>query len=308
MKKIFVRFCLTALGSFTALTAANAQTLPNGTLETWSTRNSALAPTGWFTFDDLLASIGFPFPTATTTRSTDKHAGTYAAQLESKSNPLLQAVIPGILGIGSNPTLESEFPGGIPFTARPASMQFYYKLTGTGAADETAAAQVVLTKWDGTQSNPVAGAAIELTPSAGYTLVTLPLDYLSSVAPDSLRILFVSSTADEPTVGRVLLIDDVVMTGTALPVRNAARNEAVSVYPNPSADGLFMLTHTKEASWSRAAYTVTDATGRVVLRQAAASANSFGPRRVDLRGQGAGVYTLRLETPEGPVVQKLLIP
>ncbi|TGE22430.1 T9SS type A sorting domain-containing protein [Hymenobacter aquaticus] len=308
MKNKLVRLCLVVLSGLTAASAASAQTLPNGNLETWANRGAALAPTGWFTFDDILSSIGFPLPTGTTTRTTDKHGGTYAAQLEAKTNALLGATFPGVLGIGSNPNLDADFPGGIPFTARPANMQFYYKLTGTAAANETAGAQVVLTKWNGTEAELVGGAAIELAPAAGYTLVTLPLDYISSVAPDSIRILFVSSTAEEPTVGRLLFIDDVVMSGTATPTRDAERNAAVSVYPNPSADGLFLLTHTKQASWSRAAFTVTDATGRVVLRQPEAAANSFGPRRVDLRGQKAGMYTLLLDTPDGPVVQKLLIP
>ncbi|WP_167856543.1 T9SS type A sorting domain-containing protein [Hymenobacter metallicola] len=308
MKQQFVRIGLTALSSLLALSAAQAQALPNGTLETWETRAISLAPAGWFTFDDVLASSGFPLAAGTTTRSTDKHAGTYAARLESKTNTLLDVTFPGVLGLGTSPNIDADFPGGIPFTSRPASMQFYYKLTVPATSADAAGAQVVLTKWDGARSNVVAGGVIQLAPTSSYTLSTVPLQYQSSVAPDSIRILFVTGTQSTPTAGTVLFIDDVVMTGTATPTVDAARNAAVTVYPNPSADGLFTLSTTREASWTGAAYTVSDVTGRTVLQQPAAPANATGPRTVDLRGQRAGVYTLRLNTPEGPVVHKLLIP
>ncbi|PJJ48088.1 T9SS type A sorting domain-containing protein [Hymenobacter chitinivorans] len=307
MKKTFLRLFLLALTSAGTLTAASAQTLPNGNLETWVTRGTALAPTGWATFDDVLISLGFPIPTGTTSRSTDKHGGQYAALLENKANPLLGVTFPGVLIIGSSADLNADFPGGVPFTARPANMQFYYKLTGAAAATEMAAAQVVLTRWNGSESVIIAAGGTDLAPAANYTLQTIPLDYESSAAPDSIRILFASSTQDAPTVGSALLIDDVVMTGTALATVNAARNAAITVSPNPSNTGLFTLSTSRDASWTRSAYTVTDIAGRVVLRGAAAPVNASGQRTVDLRGQRAGLYTLRLDTPEGPVVHKLLL-
>ncbi|MCB2407647.1 T9SS type A sorting domain-containing protein [Hymenobacter lucidus] len=307
MKKTLVRLCLTALTTAVSL-SATAQTLPNGTLETWQTRGTALAPTSWFTFDDVLANSGFPFPVSTTSQTIDKHGGTYAALLENKSNPIFGFTFPGILGLGAGATIDSEFPGGIPFTGRPANMQFYYKLTGAAAATEMAGAQIILTKWNGTETTVIAAGADELAPASTYTLRTIPLQYASSATPDSIRIVFISSTNDAPTVGTSLYIDDVVLSGTATPTLDAARNAAVTVYPNPSADGLFMLSTSREANWVRAAYTVADMTGRIIVRQPAAPANASGLRTVDLRGQRAGVYTLRLDTPDGPVIHKLLIP
>jgi hypothetical protein len=304
MKQTLGRLFLAAFSSLTALSGANAQALPNGTLETWSTRGLALAPADWFTFDDFLLAAQVPVQIGNTTRTTDKHGGTYAAQLENKT--VLGNTAPGVLGVGPRATVDQDFPGGISFTGRPAGMQFYYKLTGAAAASELAGAQVVLTKWDGTQSNIIGGGALLLTPTTTYTLATIPVAYVSAAAPDSIHILFTSSTQARPTVGSTLFIDDVVLTGTITAVTDAARNAAVSVYPNPSTSGLFALHTTRDASWTRAAYTVTDATGRVILRQAAA-ANVIGPRAVDLRSQRAGVYTLRLETPDGPVFHKLVI-
>ncbi|UOQ52681.1 T9SS type A sorting domain-containing protein [Hymenobacter cellulosivorans] len=303
MKKTFLRFLLTALTSAGALTAASAQALPNGNFENWETRGATLAPVGWVTLDD---AFGLPISSGTVTRSSDKNGGQYAALLENKPYILPGVTFPGVLAIGTNADPEADLPGGVPFTGRPANMQFHYKLTGTTAASEIAGVQVALTRWTGTETVIVAAGGAELAPAANYTLETVPLEYESSATPDSIRIIFASGTSDEPTVGTALLIDDVVMTGTALATVNAARNAAVSVSPNPST-GVFTLSTSRDASWTRSAYTVTDVAGRVVQRGAAAPVNASGQRTVDLRGQRAGMYTLRLDTPEGPVVHKLLL-
>lgn len=67
---------------------------------------------------------------------------------------------------------------------------------------------------------------------------------------------------------------------------------AVSVYPNPSATGVFWL-----AGGGGAEAVVTDALGRVVRRQVVATGN--GPAPLDLSAAPPGVYLLRLRRPDG---------
>ncbi|TGE15182.1 T9SS type A sorting domain-containing protein [Hymenobacter elongatus] len=309
MRKTILLICLAAISSMMTVSAALAQALPNGTLETWETRGFSQTPTGWFTLNDVTQAAvpGFPFPINTTTRTTDKHGGNFAARLQNENNALL-GPLPGLLGIGGTININSGTLGGIPFASRPARLEFYYKLTGSNAANDSAAVQVILTKTVNGQQTLVAEGGLVLLPTGSYSLSTVPLQYASAIAPDSIQIIFLSSTRTESLANTALYIDDVRMTGTVTSTLDATRNAAVTVYPNPSTDGLFTLATMQEASWARAAYTVSDVTGRVVLRQAAAPANARGPRAVDLRGHRAGVYTLRLDTSEGPIVHKLLIP
>ncbi|GAA4347236.1 hypothetical protein GCM10023185_02160 [Hymenobacter saemangeumensis] len=309
MQKL-IRFALTAIGSCSLLLAApaQAQTFPNCDFETWATRNNTLVPTNWQTTDDVFAAVfgsPLPFSTGTVTRTTDRQNGTYAVKLENRANPLFMATIPGILVLGNRISQQQSVPGGLPFTARPANLEFYYKLTGANAANDSAQIVVTLTRTVNGNKQPVAGAERLLrTPASTYTLVTMPLSYSSGIMPDSVHILMTSSSADVPTAGTALFIDNMRFTGTATATRNPKLEEAVSVFPNPSTTGTFTLTSTEPALLA-ASYKVADAAGRVVLRGEAARPASF--RTIDLGKQPAGLYTLQLQTAEGVLTRKLAV-
>ncbi len=83
-------------------------------------------------------------------------------------------------------------------------------------------------------------------------------------------------------------------TGVGLP-GGATEAAAVSVYPNPSATGVFTL-----AGAGGAEAVVTDALGRVVRRQSVAAGT--GPAPLDLSGAPPGVYLLRLRWGDGRAV------
>ncbi|RYU79139.1 T9SS type A sorting domain-containing protein [Hymenobacter persicinus] len=323
MKTALLRFSLlAAAGLLTLGTARAQQAVSNGTLETWVTRHGD-APTDWLTFDDALAVAlpGFPLPpSGGVTKSTDAHAGSFAAKLTSVNLTFPPVVGPGLLALGTKITQNDvdadtlDLVGGLPYTSRPARMQFYYKFAGTVAtSDDRPTASVALTRTVGGVRQLVAKGRLFLpTTATTYTLATVPLTYKSSVVPDSIHIVFASADVtydsnSDFTAGNSLFIDDVVMTGTATATRDAQLQAAVGVYPNPSTTGLFALAATTETSLLTGAYTVTDALGRVVLSQPAQPANATGTRPVDLRSQPAGVYSLRLDTPRGPVMHQLLI-
>ncbi|RFP65236.1 T9SS C-terminal target domain-containing protein [Hymenobacter lapidiphilus] len=304
--------------------------LPNGNLETWAPRKGVEAPASWLTIDDALASENIPpilFP-RTVTKSSDAHGGSFAAQLQSQSAPLRNGTavrlpvlkglpqrvlarraaaaddafdLPALLLQGSI-TANGDLVG-IPYTGRPSRMQFWYKLTGPAAKADSAIAGVLLTR----RFSPIAEVIEVLAPQSTYTLMDMPITYLSNQTPDTLQMAFASTTAEAAGTGSRLFIDDVQLVGTVTGTRNPAATAALQVYPNPSATGEFSLASLTDASLSTAPFTVTDATGRVVLRQAAAPASAAHGRLVDLRSQRAGVYLLRLEAPVGPVVRKLVI-
>ena len=236
--------------------------------------------------------------------------GTFAALIQNKVYAPLQQfipVLPGLMALGSqvNFTTDGNEYTGAPYTSRPTQVSFYYKLTGAAAAADSAAAFFSLTRNVGGNTQTVAFYGVLLPPAATYTLVTLPITYSASANPDSVHFTFTSSNTGHATVGTSLYIDDVVL-GAATPTATIAANAqaAISVAPNPSADGRFTLNSTEPALLA-APFTVTDATGRVVLTGAAAG--PAATRSIELGTATAGIYTLQLRTAQGLVMRKLVV-
>ncbi|MDB5236794.1 MAG: hypothetical protein JWR44_3787 [Hymenobacter sp.] len=296
-------FTLPALmvGLLALATIGHAQTFANSNFEGWTTVAAVEKPTNWLTTDDFLGGL---FPTSTVTKTTVAHSGTYAVQMQTQTL-LGAALFPGIIILGSALQGGSIVPGGLPFTARPRNLQCYYQLSGTQAIADSAAIFVVLTRHVGTASQIVAvGEYVFNALATSYTLATVPLQYASSLAPDSLKLIVFSGNATTVTTGTTLRLDDLAFTGTASATRNPALDAALSVWPNPSLDGHFTLT-TTEPLLLAASLLVLDAAGRVVHREAAPAAAGTGPRLLDLSRLAPGQYTALLLTPQGAVFRRL---
>ena len=295
---------------------AQAQAVPNGTLDAWETRSGGQAPVGWITTDDNLATLPFPSPfpafTGTVVQTTVARTGPFAVQLVTQSftsggfNSNLNGVI--ALGTRLSNTPNAIIPVGVPYTGRPARLEFYFKLTGTRAVADSAAAFLQLTRT--TNGNIVVVAEAELlfrAAAATYTLATMPLVYGAAGAPDTLRVVFGSGQARNLTPGTTLTIDDVTLAGTATAVRDAVADAALSVYPTSSPSGQYTLAAPAQPAILNTELTVLDLTGRVVLRQPA-PAGSSGSRALALpAGLAPGLYTLRLDAPTGPLTRKLVL-
>ncbi|GAB2767548.1 hypothetical protein HNQ93_000045 [Hymenobacter luteus] len=304
----FLRFLIVGAGLSAGATAAWGQTPapnPNNSFEVWEARNPQReVPRGWVTTEDLveqeepveLPDLGF------VTKSTDARQGSLAVSLNTVLLPGLKDPIFGFVGNGSPTSV------GVPYTARPARLQFWYKLTGPGAATDEAYIQAVLTRYQSRKTELIGGIGLVLPPAATYTLVSEPLEYESlSLSPDTVSIDAFSGTADELHAGTSLLLDDIQLTGSITATRNPEAEAALQIYPNPSATGEFSLASLADAAFSTAPFTVTDVTGRVVLRQEKAPLSAARGRLVDLRGQRGGVYLLQLHTPAGVLTRKLVI-
>ena len=303
MKKL-LPFLLTAVAGASLLApAAQAQTFPNSTLDAWVTRNNVESPVNWQTIDTEIASqIPIPLP-PTVTKTTAVRNGPFAAQLATQ-NFLGQLIVPGVMLLGNSfNSGGGDIPGGLPFTARPASLQFYYQLSGPRAVADSAYMAVELTRLVNGSVQVVAEGDHYFRALAGtYTLVTVPLRYRSALAPDSVSMGFTSGVAENATAGTTLRIDDISFTGTATSTRNPELSAAFSAAPNPSPDGRYLLQGLAPALLA-APLTVLDATGRVVRREPAIAASAT--RTLDLGTLPAGIYTVQLATADGLLTRKL---
>lgn len=301
-----------------AVSSAFAQStaIPNGGFETWTGAGAAEKPQNWQTTDDLLAAA-FPIPLTlnAVTKTSDAHGGGSAARLETKALNLFgtPVVFPGILILGNRLRLGTSAGGdtdgaGLPFTSRPQALQCYYKLSGTNLADDSASVSVFVTRYINGRSVILgAGTSYLSTATNTYTQLQVPLQYTSSLMPDSIHIIAWSGGLDDAnlTVGNALTIDDISTVGTATPVREAQRSPELAAFPNPSPNGVFTLDARDNLALLRAPFTVTDALGRTVLSQAGTT--STGSRRIDLSGQPAGIYLLRLSSEQGLVTRRLVV-
>ncbi|GAB3590458.1 T9SS type A sorting domain-containing protein [Hymenobacter daeguensis] len=307
--KTITRFALAAGASILSLGASQAQSVANLDLEAWTTRTTAVstgveAPTNWITDDDLVAQDAgqqLPASFGTLLKTTDTHSGSYAAKLVTDASGYSSYFVLGPRAATSS----TNSLGGVPFTGRPANLQFYYKLAGTNAVADSAYVQLELTATVNGASQTVGYVTQVLTnPSATYTLASFPVTYLSAATPDSVHLMFVSGIARHITTGTAVYIDDIDLGLTPTATRNAALNAAVTAAPNPSPTGRYTLSSTEPALLA-APLTVLDVTGRVVRREAAAVATAS--RELDLSALPAGLYTLQLFTGKGLVSQKLVV-
>jgi hypothetical protein len=325
--KNHLRTLLFATGLLYAGSVTAQTTVPNAGFENWETRPlSNERPQGWLTADDILnqlLTILTPNATRLVTKSTDIHSGSFATQLTPKTiNTLLGArPVPSILLLGdrfrvtidellTNPDAVADISRsrGVPYTGRPAQLTFWYKFAGTST--DQAQVALALSKGNLRSGGFLVGTGSSTTTNiitpgtTTYKQFSVPITYTSTEAPDSLRLGFSVGGNQVFSSSAALTIDDVIFSFTTANASPAVA-AALSVYPNPSENGLFSLASLQKASVATAPLSVTDALGKVVLQQAAAPTSEANGRQLDLRGKPAGVYLLRLDTPEGVVVRKL---
>ena len=235
-------------------------------------------------------------------KTTVVHGGPFAAQLQTQNLPG-RGPIPGLMFLGNSLSGAADLAGGLPFTARPANVQFYYQLSGARALPDSAAMAVQLTRQVNGRAQVIAEARLLFTSlAATYALVTVPLRYRSGLTPDSVSLAFTSGGAKQINVGTVLRIDDIAFTGTVAATRDAALQAALTLWPNPSPDGRYALAGLEPALLA-APLAVLDATGRVVRREPATRPAATRP--LDLSALPTGLYTVQLFTPAGLVTRKL---
>lgn len=236
-------------------------------------------------------------PTGTVTKSTTKHGGAFAAQLQTQSF-LGQGQVPGEI------ILSTSLHGGS--LARPASLQFYYQLSGSNVTlDSTGAFAQLIRRVNGSSVVVAEGEQYYPVPKPAHTLATIPLRYLSTLTPDSVVMAFASGTVRKPAAGTTLLVDNISFGGsTATATREAGAAPALSVAPNPSPNGRYRLS-SPEPALLAAPLVVFDATSREVRREAALRPGAAATDRLfDLHDLPVGVYTVQVRAPDGVLTRQ----
>ncbi len=179
-----------------------ATQLTNSDMETWAKTTSGSYyecwdVTGWATYNPMTTASGANLAyvkRSGTAQSTDKHGGTYAAELRtigwgsgnsawgtiSSSNP--KYITKGMLYLGTSPTdydkLSSQVTQGITFASRPSSISFWYKYSKKNSADYGG-----MTVWvKDAAGNVIASGSQSGLNATAYTQVTVPLTYAAHAA------------------------------------------------------------------------------------------------------------------------------
>lgn len=217
-------------------------TLPNLDLESWTTGSNYDQPDGEWTTANKIVDLLPGFYPPTTFRVTDAHSGTYAAKMETDMTGFpANLLVTGTLAIGEfdvNATPPNNLKMGAPFTGRPDKFSFWYKsITVNGDSID---AYCLLSKWNGSARDTIGYVGYrEYNTVSTYTLQDLSIAYQSSDTPDSITIIFASSSDGKNfngQVGNTIWVDDVGLeyaSGIDLVLMPEAQ---VTVFPNPTTD------------------------------------------------------------------------
>lgn len=241
MKRKILLFVLLTSG-LNISSMAQTGVIPNGNLNTWTNVFFTYdEPNSWASSNQYKA-LDTSNP-VTVYKTTDSHAGTYAARIETKAMSTAPAPDFDTLGFLLCGSLDFSTGAikGFPYSSRPERLEYFYKyLPMTG---DEGGVYVSLTKWDSNTGSSIliADGGASYTQSVNsYTQGRDTLTYYTNDVPDTASIIFVSSNFlfGSPKVGSVLFIDEVTFQGQAPVVaslgdKDTERKQAVA-YPNPA--------------------------------------------------------------------------
>jgi hypothetical protein len=312
---------LTTLALVFAVQISKAQLINPG-FETWTADlavpsamnpNSGNATTGWWDYNVYnYAPIGSS--PLSVFRCDTAHSGTYSARIKtvvytptsyniynSYGTPYIGHPYSDTLGILFNGNVNetaSTYKPGFPFTKKITSFSFYYQYAPNGV--DTAECRVSLVK----NRSLIAGGSFKASAATGSTWqsATINIIYLDTLTPDTMYVLFSSSSLDrKPKPGSTLLIDDVSVPASTgindLPALNS-----LSVFPNPSNGKIHLQTNGAE-KFQGGMLTVYNVIGEVVY----SFKTITGQQDIDLSELPGGVYFLQIKNDQGMGIKKIII-
>lgn len=308
MKKIFTTIMAVAATCVVGFAQTNVD---NGTLESWTTATGG--PNGDFedlpgpflktlnSLYNLPAVLGGPGP-LTTTKTTDKCEGTYAAQMTSKS---FQGIfIPGAMGTFDVSLAPPGAKLGKPYTDKPTHVTYCYKYSPV--ANDSAEVFCVLSKWNGTSRDTIAyGNKKYFGVTASYTSDNFALTYYDTqTTPDTCTLLCVASagynfaqlTSSAGQVNSTLYIDNLQFDFTNSVNENVAATE-IKVFPSPATDVLNIWVGENA---TKATYRIFDLTGRTLLSGNAMPQNNV----VNIASLPVGTYWVEVAGTKGTIATK----
>ncbi len=189
------RIKLTLLLLLTSNLIIYSQQIPNGNFEDW---NNSHDPVGWNLVD--------VFGIYSAEETSDNIQGLKAVKLENQE--LFGGfLLPGIISLGQIDLANQQISGGIPFTARPTGLSYFFKYLPQGG--DTCFTASLLTKWNTTTNSTDTIASTGYFTSenfAEYTQVSVPYIYMSQEMPDTMNVAFLASNFTG-TTGTSLFVD-----------------------------------------------------------------------------------------------------
>jgi hypothetical protein len=232
------KLLLLAILLFSAGFLYSQDTLPNMNFERWDTLSGGAyeEPAGgvWTTANKI-ALMGMP---VTTELTTDAESGKYAVKITTKS--YVGMILSGTLATGifnSNATPPANLVLGKPFTGRPLHFTGYYKYIHN--AGDSCDIYATLSKWNGSAHVIVGKAMRQHSPDSvtTYTKFDLPFVYYTNDTPDSISVVFASSSAGASMkghVGSTLYIDNINLEYTSGINEILNPSMKVQCYPIPA--------------------------------------------------------------------------
>jgi hypothetical protein len=274
---------------------AMAQSVNNMNVDLWTPSGSP-PPFDWYEPTDWQSNNATTeFISATVSKSSTAQSGPYSAQIRT-----INVFGNNTAGILTNGNATLDYAGysvftktaGTPYTAKPTSLDGYYKYTVTTSPD-TAMVICLLKKWNAStsQADTIGIGTLKLLPAASFQAFSCTVNYPSSATPDSIAIFIYSSIPASAQNGSILLVDNLSLAGVTGIEQPVESMPEVNVYPSPvSAGGMVRFNVDPAKPFG---VCIFDAQGQLVMEKSAVvSAREF---MLDLP---AGLYTYRL-TDEG---------
>lgn len=233
IRSTFVFIAAVILG----FTAIQAQTITNGTFETWT---DTIHPTNWNTNNNIVNYVR---------QSVTHHLGNYSALLVTSAadHSGSSGDLSGILTLGKVDVNTQNVTLGKPLSGKPSEFHGYYKYTPKSGSTDNMSITLRITKWNGSARQTLFSNTFSSTAGATittFTLFSMPITYSPSTAvPDSFNII-IKSSASTANRGSYLWVDDLAFTA------NTGIEEPIEfrpgVMPNPASDHLFVRLNGEE--------------------------------------------------------------
>lgn len=280
------------------------QPLINGveTFGNWVPNTAGELPQYWDGFNREIIMNGVPVGVVTTITkdSADPKDSDFSVRLVSTS-VMGGAAVPGMLTAGKmdidfmNQT--GDISGGIPYTQRPARFKGWYKYNPSG--NDTA----LIAIWIKHDTLEIGGGEVKISnTTSGWTEFTVDINYSNNMTPDTINILFSSSSQrNNVPVGSALDIDHIWLEGGSLGfTRSFKVHTGFKLYPNPAKSYVKIIPELN----TRVDYVnVYSSTGALVIHKA-----EFD-REIALNTSqlSNGLYFVEIRSNNASIVEKLII-
>ena len=298
---------LLVLTLLSATPFVHAQIINPG-FETWTTDllvptamnpNSGNGTTGWWDYNYFNSTLLGSSPISVTRCTDTVHSGLYSVRLETKvytsvswniykswGYPFIGHEYNDTLGIVFNGYVDATVPSfkpGFPYTERPTQVKFFYQYKPVG--NDTAECRIELLK----TMIPVAGGTFKTgvaTGSSGWQQAVIDLTYVNALIPDTLWIIFSSSSFDyAPVAGSVMWIDDVSVTLPTGIEKILGEEKGMEIFPNPT-NGQFTIINPGKGT-NQQSIEIYNTMGKRIYKSTVTQNTSY---EIDLSDHPKGIY------------------